>query len=1021
MPSDRHKLGTSRPVKSFGRMTCQLRFALLSAIASLFGFSSALQAQSIVPTVGDAGTIVTPAPTNPQQLDITGGTQTGTNLFHGFQRFGLNSGEVANFQVSPTVQTILSRVSGGNASAIDGLIRVTGGPASLVLLNPAGIIFGANARLDVPAAFTATTANGIGFANGWFNATGQNSYAQLSGDLQHFGFTTSQPGAIVNAGDLSVVNGQSLTLLGGTIVNTGRIETLNGTVTLAAVSGEQLVRVSQTGSLLSFDLPLATKNAMNPAILDPLLLPDLLTGNGLSNATGVTVENGIVRLTGSDMTVNAGDVVANRVTAGSAVLSADRDLKLNTSQLVTSQDLTLTAKETVRVRDSSAQPVMLSAGGNLTMVGQQGIDILALSHPQTSLQSGGNLTLISDGLISGDAHFQSGGMFSLLNTRGGAGNFTSLYDPIISAVGDVVFGDYVGPALKVEAQGSITAGKITITGPDTTLPILPNWQTTGNVGIATNFSAGSPTPVAAPVVIDTSVGDTATLSTQTTFAAQAGQQVSFDWNFLTEEFTANNAEKDRAIVTLTRQGGAAQIFQLANFDDTAVNSVSVSGNFYARSSGVRTFTTPILTSGNYSLAITVEKQGFNPGDSGLLVSNVSPVPIQISDTSLLAASPSLILRAGVTTLQNPPNVPRLNVPTVPTNFTSPGKTTPAGITVGAINETLNLNFGDPTGVVILSAPGPIAAAVNGEIRAGSVFIQSGGEIRTGGIRTASDINQQAYSPDGSVTLKNTDGRIVVDSIRVFLDGDITVDAFDGFQARKTFPIRSVTETALTDSPASIVTRGKISIQHGGAPLQAGLGVERDATGQIVFRAVGGARSGERVFFRPGSPLRFNYGDGTLVEVPAVINAVPFNPDQVADSVNYTAGAIFIGNGFDATLYGAFQDQLLGESGNISIAAVPRPPKPVNPNNPNNPTTPIDPTANSDTVAKATDAQTDRTSTTNALCAPVNQTVAINRGGDRTAPLPAAAATNPCPTADQGEQILTIDPVLNPTPPRNPPR
>jgi large exoprotein involved in heme utilization and adhesion len=78
-------------------------------------------------------------------------------------------------------------------------------------MNPAGMIFGADARLNVPASFTATTATGIGFNNGWFNAVGNNNYAALVGAPNTFAFNNpSQPGVIVNAGQLAVANGSEI-------------------------------------------------------------------------------------------------------------------------------------------------------------------------------------------------------------------------------------------------------------------------------------------------------------------------------------------------------------------------------------------------------------------------------------------------------------------------------------------------------------------------------------------------------------------------------------------------------------------------------------------------------------------------------------------------------------------------------------------------------------------------------------------------------------------------------------------
>jgi hypothetical protein len=119
----------------------------------------------------------------------------------------------------------------------------------------------------------------------------------------------------------------------------------------------------------------------------------------------------------------------------------------------------------VRVRDSAKKPFSAIADGNLYIQGNLGIDILALNHLEkgTPFQSGGAMTFVSDGNISGDSHFASGGRFSMFNLSGGPGNFISLYDPIISSNSDVSLGNYTGASLKVETRGSITAGNITIT------------------------------------------------------------------------------------------------------------------------------------------------------------------------------------------------------------------------------------------------------------------------------------------------------------------------------------------------------------------------------------------------------------------------------------------------------------------------------------------------------------------------------------------------------------------------------
>ncbi|WP_204101793.1 MULTISPECIES: hypothetical protein, partial [Spirulina sp. CCY15215] len=74
-----------------------------------------------------------------------------------------------------------------------------------------------------------------GFGNNqWFNAFGENNYTELTGIPFQFAFDVSQPSAIINQGNLAVNVGQSLTLIGGTVINTGSLNAPNGTITLAA-------------------------------------------------------------------------------------------------------------------------------------------------------------------------------------------------------------------------------------------------------------------------------------------------------------------------------------------------------------------------------------------------------------------------------------------------------------------------------------------------------------------------------------------------------------------------------------------------------------------------------------------------------------------------------------------------------------------------------------------------------------------------------------------------------------------
>ncbi|MEG5163764.1 CHAT domain-containing protein [Microcoleus sp. AT3-A2] len=525
------------------------------------------------------------------QFNINGGqiSKDGTNLFHSFQQFGLTEGQIVNFISEPNIRNILGRVVGGDASYINGLIQVIGGNSNLFLMNPAGMVFGSNAQLNVPGSFLATTATGIGFGNNWFQAVGVNEYAMLIGTPSILNFGTAQPGAIANFGQLRVPNGQTLALIGGTVFSPGTLSAPSGQIAIASVPGENLVRISQAGHLLSLEISPSSNLNSASVPLSPLTLSQLLTG-GSSNATGVTVNSdGSVQLTNSDLQVEAGDVAiadtqatgANQnvaVSAQTATISAAHNLTLLNRQLQTAGDLKLQAGEAVRIRDSAANSFVIDAGGNLAVQGGQ-IDIQARNHSQSLLSAGGRITLTSNGTVSGDALFRAGSDFSIATLQGSPGNFASSGGSTIVSGGNVTFGNYAGASLGVQAKGAIAAGDLAITSASSDRPQLV--LTAGNV--PTSLTGNSTLAPASSSPASIQVGNIAIAGSVFLGAANSIQAASITSNggdialvasgdIAAENLDTSNLTSNAGNITLYSTGGSI------NTSASTLNASSIIGN-----------------------------------------------------------------------------------------------------------------------------------------------------------------------------------------------------------------------------------------------------------------------------------------------------------------------------------------------------------------------------------------------------------------------------------------------------------
>jgi filamentous hemagglutinin family protein len=187
----------------------------------------------------------------------------GGNLFHSFGAFNVPTGGSATFTGPATIANILSRVTGGQPSAIDGALRSEIAGANLYLLNPSGVLFGPNASLDVSGSFHVSTADVLRLADGAkFQANlGQASVLTVA-EPAAFGFLGSSPAAItIQGSSLRVTEGKALSVVGGDIEITGRgplTTASDPSPTLGAPSGRvQLASVASPGEVLFSPLELA--------------------------------------------------------------------------------------------------------------------------------------------------------------------------------------------------------------------------------------------------------------------------------------------------------------------------------------------------------------------------------------------------------------------------------------------------------------------------------------------------------------------------------------------------------------------------------------------------------------------------------------------------------------------------------------------------------------------------------------------------------------------------------------------
>lgn len=450
---------------------CPFRFWTFSGSALFWLLASYPVSAQIVPD--------TTLPTNSSVntinniINITEGTQRGSNLFHSFREFSVPNGRQAFFNNAGDITNIISRVTGTLPSNIDGLIGAMG-KANLFLINPNGIVFGRNASLQIGGSFVASTANSLRFADGTeFSATNPQAAPLLTVSVPlglQFG---SNPGRIVTqapdsfgyAADLQVPPGKTLALVGGDVSIEGGSLTADGRIELGSVgTGSVTLTESPQGYyVLGYS---GVQNFQDIDISGEALVNTISEGDGGIQVQGrnINLKEGAVISTftplssagkGGNLTVNAAQSVN--------LSGGDTSLLTETQGTGSAGNLTITTRKLTVTDGASIQTPSRGSGqaGNLLV---KASDSVELSGSATGLSgqvqpratgNGGNLSVETGRLTIRDGARITASTFG----AGRAGDIQVTASDNIELVGA---GSGIFSQVTRQATDNASAGNVTI-------------------------------------------------------------------------------------------------------------------------------------------------------------------------------------------------------------------------------------------------------------------------------------------------------------------------------------------------------------------------------------------------------------------------------------------------------------------------------------------------------------------------------------------------------------------------------
>jgi filamentous hemagglutinin family protein len=340
----------------------------------------------------------------------------GASLFHSFLRFSVPDDHTALFAGNANtgaVTNIIARVSGGEVSAIDGIVRSGIANAGFWLVNPAGIVVGADGAFDVGGTLALGAADAVNFWNGtqWL-ATGDGAAAStFAVSPAAFGFLGT------SAGQLSISDLTHVVAMGGSALFSGG----------SGVSFDNVVLDMGGVATSGFNAPINIFANHGDVVISDSIIDNAGTGGSIGvSGRGVRIDNSyftaetsrdpsviFVGARNGDLVVNTSsffvDGSANANRAGTIEFNAAGDIALGASSFLSSQ---------VTSTGTPCTGLCENGGINLNAVGDiSAIDSFLVTNLNVATENGQRASEVN---IRGETVWINGGAIVAYSTRPGA-------------------------------------------------------------------------------------------------------------------------------------------------------------------------------------------------------------------------------------------------------------------------------------------------------------------------------------------------------------------------------------------------------------------------------------------------------------------------------------------------------------------------------------------------------------------------------------------------------------------------